>query len=694
MSLSAIALLSCLLPQSAPAPGRSWRQVDAGQWRKPPLIEWQRGFADAFELAVAEGRPVLVCVNMDGEPASETFAGVKYRDPEFAKLVAPYVPVIISVDRHNPRDHDDAGRRIPCPRFGRVTCGEHIAPEPLAFALYFRGQATAPRHIGIEPSGRVIFDRYLETDLRVVDATLARHGGALPGVPVPKDAAELVTSRDANDRAVAEANFIAGDAETRRALLAAAAGATSEPFDLIRLGLRDADGELRAAARRALAATATPAALDLVAEAMREADPRSLTELAGVLRRLAPDDAGARSALRVQDALAARSARVDVAAWELALAGQAAPPAAEPDLDEVDRRIGELTRRVRAAPADGAAQLELARETLRFAALQIRQEADPRFALEDARRTALAAAESGAPAWAAQAVRARAAWLLGAEAEAAAAAAEAVGGVIADPWSETSAVVLRLVAESESAAVRKAVEEQKDWEGSALTDAHAAFTVLALHPFGTDALAAAHVDLLEAAGARNATEPVLERALRRFPASAVLHARLRDGVLASGGAGALERTYDRLLADAREPAATQWFAGYATMVGAEFHQRAGDGSAARAAYDRAIGRFEASASANPAYADSAQHYLAMARAGLARLALDAGDVAAAAANIATALGQRPAIAETADGLGRTPLATAVLVRDAAIRSDREDLRAQVEEAVRRTGVEPESRPGR
>jgi hypothetical protein len=84
----------------------------------------------------------------------------------------------------------------------------------------------------------------------------------------------------------------------------------------------------------------------------------------------------------------------------------------------------------------------------------------------------------------------------------------------------------------------------------------------------------------------------------------------------------------------------------------------------------------------------------MARAGLARLALDAGDVAAAAANIATALGQRPAIAETADGLGRTPLATAVLVRDAAIRSDREDLRAQVEEAVRRTGVEPESRPGR
>jgi hypothetical protein len=63
---------------------------------------------------------------MDGEIASEHFAGVRYREPETAAQMNAYTCVIASVYRHTPRDYDEEGRRVECPRFGTVTCGEHI----------------------------------------------------------------------------------------------------------------------------------------------------------------------------------------------------------------------------------------------------------------------------------------------------------------------------------------------------------------------------------------------------------------------------------------------------------------------------------------------------------------------------------------------------------------------------------------
>ena len=76
-----------------------------------------------------QNRPLLVAVNMDGEIASEHFAGVRYRDPESAALLAPFVCVMASVYRHTPRDYDERGGRVECPRFGTIPCGEHIEAE-------------------------------------------------------------------------------------------------------------------------------------------------------------------------------------------------------------------------------------------------------------------------------------------------------------------------------------------------------------------------------------------------------------------------------------------------------------------------------------------------------------------------------------------------------------------------------------
>jgi hypothetical protein len=152
-----------------------WPAATAEGWAKPVLVKWQRSFDDALALAKETGQPIMVAVNMDGEIASEHFAGVKYRDPEAAKLLEPYICVIGSVYRHTPRDYDEFGARVECPRFGTVTCGEHITCETELYSKYFEGLRVSPRHIVLEPSGKERYDVYYSWDTQtVLTASAAR----------------------------------------------------------------------------------------------------------------------------------------------------------------------------------------------------------------------------------------------------------------------------------------------------------------------------------------------------------------------------------------------------------------------------------------------------------------------------------------------------------------------------------------
>src|SRR5262245_6282613 len=81
-------------PPSLPdgqTPESIWPAPSAEDWKKPVLVTWQRTFADAVQVAKATEKPILVCVNMDGEPASEHFAGIRYRQEDTARLLDPYV---------------------------------------------------------------------------------------------------------------------------------------------------------------------------------------------------------------------------------------------------------------------------------------------------------------------------------------------------------------------------------------------------------------------------------------------------------------------------------------------------------------------------------------------------------------------------------------------------------------------------
>ncbi len=140
----------------------------------PDQIAWQRTLADARALATAEKRPLLVVINLDGESSSDRIPSERYRKPEFVAWTRHFVCVIGHPWRHMPRDHDDRGRRIECPRLGSVTCGEHVALEPELFDAYLGGERISPRHALILPDGTKSFDSFLLFDLQLLDDAIAK----------------------------------------------------------------------------------------------------------------------------------------------------------------------------------------------------------------------------------------------------------------------------------------------------------------------------------------------------------------------------------------------------------------------------------------------------------------------------------------------------------------------------------------
>lgn len=137
-------------------------------------IAWQRTLADARALSETENRPLLVVINLDGESSSDRIVSERYRNPEFVAWTRHFVCVIGHPWRHTPRDHDDLGRRIECPRLGSVTCGEHVVLEPTLFDAYLGGERISPRHALILPDGTKSFDLFLLFDMQLLDDAIAK----------------------------------------------------------------------------------------------------------------------------------------------------------------------------------------------------------------------------------------------------------------------------------------------------------------------------------------------------------------------------------------------------------------------------------------------------------------------------------------------------------------------------------------
>ncbi len=686
--------------QGGPDPGvdreAMWYAPSAEDWAKPCLITWQRSWEDALAVAEENGQAILICVNMDGEIASEHYAGVRYRQPEIAALYAPYVTVIASVYRHTPRDYDEEGHRIPCPRFGTVTCGEHITIEPILYEKYFEGTRVSPRHIMIELDGAEQYDVFYAWDTDSVFKTI-REGAENRETPPPpargdRSLPERVASRDVHDRERVEAAFADGDRELQRALLQAAQQhPDAAPVDLLRLALFGLDLDLQKLALEALARSESAVAVDLIAEALRAPLNGGEREgLVGALERLGAQSPRARSLAVVHRGLGARASEVDPEAWTRSLAyAPAAPP---PHWEGLNASLD------RSAEASGPEELlALAEDRLALAVspeTATRLAADPstaskyqRLLFADAREALREATAVGAKGWRADAVAALCAHYLGDATEAATRAEAAVRALPPGATSWNAMAVLGLYADARRSAIRAAVTAQRDWPASWLADLHAAFSVLAQHPLGEAGHVVAHYDFLVQLGALGPAEKAVEQGLRRFPDSWELHDRWRNRLVADHGVEQLEAAYEARLAEAEAPLNWVWYCGVASYTTAEFHRRQNTAEAAHAAYTRAIAHFELAITVNPRDRDASDHFVALALAGQARLAIVRENLDAATELLLASFARRPASAGSLDGLNLSPSDTSRLLRARLALAERADLLAQLEAAL--AEIDPE-----
>lgn len=694
-------LLPVLLPALAQDPGSTertgaggmttgqreamWPAPSVEDWAKPVLITFQRTWEDAVAVSKETGRPILVCTNMDGEIASEHYAGIRYRQPDIAKLYEPYVCVIASVYRHTPRDHDEEGRRVLCPRFGSVTCSEHISIEPFLFETFFDGQRVAPRHVMVELDGSEVFDVFYAFDTQSVFDRIQK-GIADRPAPEPRTVRgdrsiiERVESRDIADRLAVEAAFDGGDAELRRALLEKARSLGADaPLELLRRGLYSFDADQQAIAREALTAAQSEDAVHLITEVLRAPLAQGEREqLVSALERLGANSLRARTVASVQRGLAQAEYSMDVEAWQAKLSGQ---KVVERDRGEVAVRLSGLTRADSAA--DATARLEAAEAALDLSEDPQTTGAYAALLLEDAHRAAVEARQLGASGWALHAVTARLEHLrgnTGAAFEQAELAMASLPEVAAD---RTSMVVLALFAHGREQAIREALAAKREWPKEWLADVHAAYDLLVRHPLGLADHAVNHHDFLRRLGALGEADRVLAAGLERFPDSLELHTRHIQRVLAEGGLDTLEGTYASMAEQRPGWTRGEWFRGYASLLAAEEHRRRRGQDAARQAYERSVVHFDRAIEREPEVAFSADHFAALAIAGQARLALERRDLAGSVALLVQSFERCPTAAASPDGNNMSPMDVARMLRPRLRGEEHAELRAQLEAALQK-----------
>ncbi|MEM9380555.1 MAG: hypothetical protein AAGB93_11450 [Planctomycetota bacterium] len=678
--------------RGGPTPGSReamWPAPTAEDWAKPVQIQWQRTWEDAVAVSRETGKPIMIAVNMDGEIASEHYAGIRYRDPEVGKLFEPYVSVIASVYRHNPRDYDENGDRIPCPRFGCVTCGEHIAMEPLVYSMYLDETRVAPRHIGVELDGTEYYDVFYAFDVKsVLDAWREgienRENTEKPGTD-DKSLEELVASRDARDRVLIEKRFRKGERRERARLLEISSKlGAGAPVELLRLALFGLDVEVASQARKILAEQRSEAAIDLIAEALGvPMPPEERDMLIGALEEMGKEYPRARSLSVTLRGLDAVPEGTEVAQLASALA---ATPEREVAVAryELEARIeGSLAEPAESPVARGRAELERAEATLRLAvdpeALQslaagrgeARRFTELRF--RDAIEAAKTAEGLGVRNWRSDAVIGIASYYLDVRDAGKPTWPDRMVSAYESMTSDESAAdnqattgwigmaTLSLFTDARIRSIGRAARANREWPREWMTEVNTAFDLLARHPLGTDEQVAKHHDFLVRMGAGKRAFDALTRGLDRFEGSWALHARLRDRLLRSKGVTGLQASYAKRKGRPGASATAAWYAGYAGLVAGEFRRRRSQSDEAAASYRGAIADFEEAVRRDPTTRPTSEHYAAMALAGMAAVELERDELLTATTLLVQSFERWPDAANALDGMNASAVTTSNLV---------------------------------
>ena len=641
-----------------------WFAPTAEDWEKPCLVPWQRTWADAIDLSQQTKKAILVCVNMDGEIASEHWAGIRYRTPEIAELFDQYVCVIASTFRHNPSDYDTEGNRVPCPRFGTVTCGEHIWMEPTVFGKFLDDTRVAPRHIMVELDGTETYDIFYANDIKSIVQTVTQgiaEREIKPEEPPKGDRtlAELVASPNAVDRARIEASWQDGDRQTRFEILSAAqATGAKAPVDLLRKAAFGFDGELSDQALDLLAQSGDDKAVGLINDLLHgplEAPRRE--QLLASLERLSEQVPVAKRLATVHRGLQGGTSVIDLEAWSHAYAKNALANTHKPSSDDSGEAATLLADAVR--PENLAA--------LQSSHARVRKVAVEQFRL--AREAAEADLKTNPEDWIPHAVVAIATNYLG-DGEAAVAAAQRA--VVLLPPGETSwnaFATLSIFAQGRRAAIQKAAKAKTTWPPQWLSEEQSAYAVLSQHPLATETEVTRHYDFLVRLGAVAPASRALQKGLKRHEDSSALHERFRLLLVAKSGVDGVEAAYEAWMLRADAPQYLRWFAAQASIFTAEQLRKVNRLKDADAAYQRALNHFTVQSSATPETAENSKTFEVLAMAGRARIALETGDAATAHTLILAAFDHKPEAAATLDGQQVSPVGVAKKILAALLEAE-------------------------
>jgi hypothetical protein len=703
--------LAAFAPASAPAPGGAPYAADR-------QILWQRSLDDALAIAKAESRPLLVAVNMDGESASERIVRERYRDPAFVAATRRFVCVIASAFRHSARDHDDEGRRIPCPRLGEVTCGEHIALEPILFDRYLGGERIAPRHALILPDGTKTFDLFLLFDLHDLDKKLIESEKLAPEAKAPS-APPALSGSPANSSSwagLARAKDHLGRLAFERALLDLPAGPAGEPGAKAALGAISTSGDSGSVdALRILFERRSPPSPELLekiagaAEALHVEVPMGAAireRIAGfgpqpgapglgddeallpILARLDGGSAASRSLLLAYAALgndsesalasgglAAKLAAAD--AQKVAAAIRAFPQ--RPDVDDWWRRVREVPTPA-PAPAKPPEEKKTA-EALEKELSDLDQALDARrddvdllarygrATLELAQRR-LESGGEGAQLLLQDADRfLDRAWqggkrdttLLFDRAKTAYLDArypdeERVALAAESAARPTERIeALRWVGDAAARLLYSRSGADAGVETSGILRGASALAEVAASPTADETDWISLGSFLGALGMRREELAVDQLAAERFPASAAVRAAMNAALWAAGRVDLGVPKAEWLAARNPQSAEAAWHAGYARMLLGEDRRRAEDPDGAIVQYEKGSAWFKRCAELKPDYKSSADRQVALCALGRGFAHLLADRRGEAAKCLVEAISIQPAIASLRDGLDREPV---------------------------------------
>lgn len=660
---TSLALVVVLFPQKQrPNDYREsmWRAPTASEWAEPTLLTFERTWEDALAVAEEAQKPILVCVNMDGEIASEHYAGVRYRQPSIAALYSPYVCLIASVYRHTEKDHDANGRRILCPRFGSVTCGEHIATEVLLYKKYFDGTRVAPRHIMIELDESEVYDLYYANDTDTVFETLRtgigdRDVGEAPttsftdritayaehlraewfGDPKsnqPPASLDVWVLRKGNaQRSSLEQTFVGStDAEQKKILSAILRNPEAEQPELLRIALAEENADHQPLIFQALTRSKTKESIAVVNQALRkthlkEENKEALIQTLDQLGTTLPE---ARHLATLQRSLSFSSKEIDAdgLAEHWIQREYPAKSDAEALLILAEAHLSQAVHHTNDRALTGNQRLQ---NTLR------------QLQLQDALEQAEQAEALGAKDWRALSIQGLSLYYLKEEKASQEKILQAVRLLPEKLADWNSLATLSLFTSHRRHQLKSALKEKRNWPASWMEELQTSALQLLTHPLATEDLAVEHYDFLVQFGAYGPHSwDYLKKSLEHLGDSWELHARARTALLFSKGPQGLETFYETQ---------TPWYAGLAHISTAEHHRKQSQFSQAKNAYKKA----------RVSFGEAESTYQALIESGLARMEMEAGHLTESADHLFATFRLDPKAAEILDGLNVSARMTAV-----------------------------------